>query len=244
MSGIHTRWLLGKFSILLGPQREYKQACKEVHEVIEKYIDRAICKQKSGISKHSSDEAPRTCVLLDDLVAAGVDRAEIRDQVLGVFFPARDSTALGISNIFFYLARHPRAWNTLRSEILAIDQPLTFEYLKSLKFLRYVINEGMRRNLLVFPLVFGTPNSSTISSVRLYGALTSSQLSASSFPPVALSAPAFVPPSYPVVVVPPASFPSWSNPAPRLIPISAPCISTPQSGAKMPPLSARSDGRV
>lgn len=174
MSGIHTRWLLGKFSILLGPQREYKQACKEVHEVVEKYIDRAIGKQKSGISKHLSEKVPRTCVLLDDLVAAGIDRAEIRDQVLGVFFPARDSTALAISNIFFYLARHPRAWKTLRAEVLAIDQPLTFEYLKSLKYLRYVINEGMQRTLLVLPFVLGTFNSATICSVRVYGVLTPS----------------------------------------------------------------------
>ena len=31
----------------------------------------------------------------------------------------------------------------LRAEVLAIEQPLTFEYLRSLKYLRYVINEGM-----------------------------------------------------------------------------------------------------
>ena len=150
MSGIHTRWLLGKFRFLLGPQRGYMHACKEVHEVIEKYIDRAVLKQRSGTSKHSLDEVPRSCILLDDLVAAGVGRAEIRDQVLGVFFPARDTTALGISNIFFYLARHPRAWKKLRAEILAIDQPLTFEYLKSLKYLRYVINEGMSQTLPLY----------------------------------------------------------------------------------------------
>ena len=177
MSGIHTRWLLGKFSFLLGPQGDYKRACKEVHEVIEKYIDRAICKQRSGVSKRSSDQVPRTCILLDDLVAAGVERVMIRDQVLGVFFPARDSTALGISNIFFYLARHPRAWSTLRAEILAIDRPLTFEYLKSLKYLRYVINEGMQRTLLVFPFNFRMYISiwcSTIRPVSVPVVLTSS----------------------------------------------------------------------
>lgn len=174
MSGFPTRWLLGKFRVLLGPQRGYKQACKEVHEVIEQYVDKATCKQRSGISEHSSDEVPRTCILLDDLVAAGVDRAEIHEQVLGVFLPARDSTALGISNLFFFLARHPRVWKKLRAEIVAIDQPLTFEYLKSLKYLRYVMNEGRQRTLLGHFFVFGPFNSANICSIRVYRVLTTS----------------------------------------------------------------------
>ena len=143
MRGIHSRWLLGKFRFLLGPQWGYKKACEEVHEVIERYIDRAMSKQSSSVAESSIAEVPRKCVLLDDLVEAGIERSEIRDQVLGVFFPARDTTAIAVGNIFFYLARHPRVWTELRAEVLAIDQPLTFEYLKSLKYLRHVINEGM-----------------------------------------------------------------------------------------------------
>ena len=142
MRGIHLRWLLGKFRFLLGPQWGYKKACEEVHEVIERYIDRAMSKHSSNVAKTSVDEVPRKCVLLDDLVEAGIERSEIRDQVLGVFFPARDTTAIAVGNVFFYLARDPRVWTELRAEILAIDQPLTFEYLKSLKYLRHVINEG------------------------------------------------------------------------------------------------------
>ena len=87
MRGVHSRWLLGKFRFLLGPQWGYKKACEEVHEVIEKYIDRAMCKHRSGVAKGPVDEVPRKCVLLGDLVEAGVERSEIRDQVLGVFSP-------------------------------------------------------------------------------------------------------------------------------------------------------------
>lgn len=143
MRGIHLRWLLGKFRFLLGPQWGYKKAFEDVHEVIEKYIDRAMCKHRSSVTKGPVDEVPRKCVLLGDLVEAGVERSEIRDQVLGVFFPTRDTTAIAVGSIFFYLARDPRVWTKLRAEVLAIDQPLTFEYLKSRKYLRYVINEGM-----------------------------------------------------------------------------------------------------
>lgn len=142
MRGIHSRWLLGKFRFLLGHQWGYKKACEEVHEVIEKYIDRAMCKHRSSVAKGPVDEVPRKCVLLGDLVEADLERSEIRDQVLGLFFPARDTTAIAIGNIFFYLARDPRFWTKLCAEVLAVDQPLTFEYLKSLKYLRCVINEG------------------------------------------------------------------------------------------------------
>ncbi len=141
MRGIHSRWLLGKFSFLLGPQWNYRKVCAEVHEVIEKYIDRAMCKLRSSVAEISEHEVHPKCVLLGDLVEAGVERSEIRDQVLGVFFPARDTTAIAVGNVFFYLARDPRVWTKLRAEVLTIDQPLTFEYLKSLKYLRHVINE-------------------------------------------------------------------------------------------------------
>ena len=141
MRGIHSRWFLGKFRFLLGTQRKYWKTCLEVHSIVDKYIDRAF-ERKASRSSTSEKESPQKCVLLDELVEMGADRIDIRDQCLGVFFPARDTTALGVSNVFFFLARHPDVWRKLRAEVLSIDQPLTFEYLKSLKCLRYVINES------------------------------------------------------------------------------------------------------
>lgn len=73
MRGIHSRWLLGKFRFLLGPQWGYKKACEEVHEVIEKFIDRAMCKHRSSVAKGPVDEVPRKCVLLGDLKLASND---------------------------------------------------------------------------------------------------------------------------------------------------------------------------
>ncbi|MCJ1437275.1 hypothetical protein MMC27_006661 [Xylographa pallens] len=148
MSCIHTRWFLGKFSFLLGPQLEYRRTCAKVHTVVEKYIDKSIQKYRSRVAKEVQEERGQKCVLLDELVQAGVERMDIRDQVLGVFFPARDTTAIGVGNVFFYLARYPDVWKKLRTEALAVDQPLTFESLKSLKYLSYVINETFR---LVLP---------------------------------------------------------------------------------------------
>ena len=92
-----------------------------MHQIIEKHIDETTERQKVGNCERPLIEESRKTILLDDLVEAGIPRVEIRDQVLGVLFPARDATALGISNVFFFLARHPEVLQKLRSEILPID---------------------------------------------------------------------------------------------------------------------------
>jgi len=61
-----------------------------------------------------------------------------------VYFPARDTAYVGISDVFFQLARHPEVWQRLRAEVLTISQPLSFEYLKSLKYVQSVISESLR----------------------------------------------------------------------------------------------------
>lgn len=48
-----------------------------------------------------------------------------------------------VSNIFHALARNHHIWTRLRGEVMAVqDQQLTFELLKSIKYLQWVINES------------------------------------------------------------------------------------------------------
>ena len=72
------------------------------------------------------------------------DRYELRMQMINVFFPARDTAAVASGNLMFELARHPQEWRKLRAEVLAIDQPLTIELIKSLKRTTAIINESLR----------------------------------------------------------------------------------------------------
>ena len=73
------------------------------------------------------------------------DPVELRFQVLNVFLPARDSTGIALSNVFFNLARNPHVWTELREQALALgDEPLTFELLKSLPLFKYVLFESLR----------------------------------------------------------------------------------------------------
>ena len=94
---------------------------------------------------HDSHD-PSACRLLEEMVNETQDRTELRHQIMNVFFPARDSTAIAVSNVFFQLARHPNVWHRLREEISAtVSGPLDFEMLSSMKYLRYVLNESESR---------------------------------------------------------------------------------------------------
>lgn len=115
-----------------------------VHSIPNKNIDRILSLQKAGLSKHTS---PNHYVLLDDLVKETQNRDELRDITLNLFIGARDAPAVAISNVFFCLARYPHVWARLRQEVVAVgDRRLTFEVLKSMTYLRYVINESRPNN--------------------------------------------------------------------------------------------------
>ena len=133
--------MLGPLMNLLGSDKEWKKAVAEVHARIDKYVDAALQRRREG---GSSQITSSSYVFADQLVYETQDRLFLRDQLLNVFFPARDSAAIGASCVFFMLARNPDAWQKLRGEVLKIDQPITFEVLKSMKYLSWVLNESKR----------------------------------------------------------------------------------------------------
>jgi cytochrome P450 len=89
------------------------------------------------------DATPYSCVMLKELVRETEDKTFIRNELMNVFFPARDTTAAMTGDMLFLLARHPDVWKKLRAEVLALgEQDLTFKLLKSMKYMHAVINEG------------------------------------------------------------------------------------------------------
>ena len=114
----------------------------DTHARIDRYIDAALRKRQDTMKTQFSEPSAHTSyAFIDQLVYETQDRQFLRDQLLNVFFPARDSSAIGASCVFFVLARNPEAWEKLRKEIMHIKQPITFELLKSMKYLTWVLNE-------------------------------------------------------------------------------------------------------
>ena len=97
--------------------------------------------EKPGLGRSSTDVLQRY-VILDQLVKVLHDRSEIRNQIVNIFLPARDSTAIGLSGVVFLVARHPRVWKKLRAEVLSARGPVTYDLLKSLKYMHCVLNES------------------------------------------------------------------------------------------------------
>ena len=130
----------------MSSDKKWKDAYKKVHAFIDKHVARALAETRSDTDNTKSDELrPHRYVLLHEMAKEIKDPIALRFQVLNVFFPARDSTGIALSNALFNLARSPSIWEELRKQALALgDQPLTFEVLKSLPLFKYVLYESLR----------------------------------------------------------------------------------------------------
>lgn len=136
-AGVGKRMQLPQWNILTRDQK-FWQSCEIAHKFVDKYVSRAILQCQSSTPN-------KKLVLAEELAKETTDKGDIRNQLLNIFLPAHDATAVALTNVFFNLARHPDVWAKLRSEVLnAPDEEFTFESLKGLRYLQYVINETFR----------------------------------------------------------------------------------------------------
>ncbi|KAL9108606.1 MAG: hypothetical protein Q9227_006692 [Pyrenula ochraceoflavens] len=143
LRGMRKRFMLGKLRFLAGGHKAWLAKCAEVHSIIDRYINDEIERQKS--TKTVEHDTDRTYVLLEELVRNNVDKQTIRNELLNIFFPGRDTAAVTTGNALFLLARHPKVWGKLREEVSSIgSKELSFELLKSMKYTQSIIHETLR----------------------------------------------------------------------------------------------------
>ena len=159
LRGLGKRILLGKLRILFFWDRSYNQLSSKVHTAVDYYVDKAIVRQKEKCELEDQPSAgPRRYIILDKLLSRLHDRKDIRNHLLNIFLPGRDATAVGLSGVCFLLARHQHVWHKLRLEVLSIRGPLTYDVLKSLKYMRFVLNESLYYLLLPLSLTIRSAN--------------------------------------------------------------------------------------
>ena len=148
LQGVQRRVALGPILPIVPRDVQWEEACYEVNSFFDRYIDLAITEsldlsvQVSDVSRQEETPKKRLSVL-SELMDQSKDRLYIRDQLLSVFLPLHNSGPIVISNIFFQVARAPEVFAKLRAEVIEIgDVELTFEILKSLKYLQCVIKES------------------------------------------------------------------------------------------------------
>jgi cytochrome P450 len=135
------RFKLGDF-MFLHYDSKYKKACKEVHQFADFYVREALELRKKGIDKKEK-EGDERYIFLHELALQTSDPVELRDQLLNILLAGRDTTAGLLSNLWLELSKRPEIVAQLQAEVATLgDTRPTFEQIKDLKFLKFVMNEG------------------------------------------------------------------------------------------------------
>jgi cytochrome P450 len=118
-----------------------EEAMRICHEFVGQFVDEAIrFRENLDLEKQQADEK---YVFLHELAKDTKDPRRLRDELLNVLLAGRDTTASLLSNMWFMLAKHPEIFEKLRREVeetLNGDLP-TYEQLRSMKYLKYCMNE-------------------------------------------------------------------------------------------------------
>ena len=144
MRGVRLRLQMNKF-LFLYKDKTWFDAVARVHSFVDGHIDKTLEQLRNG--KTANSPTGTTGDERNDLLWVMAkqlrDKKALRSQILAVFVPSNDTTSILISNAFYALARHPEVWKKLRKEVSSIDgTSLTFESLRSLKYLNWILNES------------------------------------------------------------------------------------------------------
>ena len=134
----------------LVPRGNFRKGLKVINDFCEPYIARAL--EMSPAELESKTKSTEGYTFLHALAGFTRDHQMLRDQLVAVLLAGRDTTASTLSWTFYELARHPEAFQKLRKEIIDTigkDTPPTYENLKNMKYLQWVMNETLR----IYPVV-------------------------------------------------------------------------------------------
>ncbi|KAL2042251.1 hypothetical protein N7G274_004739 [Stereocaulon virgatum] len=148
LEGVQRRVTLAPILSFVPRDNAWTEACDKIHSFFDRYIDRALAEQKksSQCREHATSQRnSRSTSILHELVEVSQDRRFIRDQLLSLFLPFHNASPIGIADLFFQVARAPGVWTRMREEVQSVgDVPLTFELLKSMRYIQSVIKESLR----------------------------------------------------------------------------------------------------
>ena len=162
------RGRMGKFAFLYR-NKEFDRACKDVHVFVDEIIRKELEKTEPKDAEKSieSEGENGRYVFLAELVKSTRDPGRLRDELLNILLAGRDTTAGLLSNTFHALVRHPCVMKKLRAEIATLDgKKPDYETLRSLKYLKQVLNECKSSPIQLAPPHTANNNTSSPSLPR------------------------------------------------------------------------------
>lgn len=132
--------------------KKFRDSCATVHAYADKFVAQALDYRNAQAAlpaeKRDRDDdlgARQKYVFLNELAKDTDDPILLRDQIVNMLLAARDTTAGLLAFVFFMLARRPDVWAKLRADVLEhYCEPLTYEALMDMKYLRFVVQETLR----------------------------------------------------------------------------------------------------
>ncbi|KAJ5713476.1 n-alkane-inducible cytochrome P450 [Penicillium malachiteum] len=148
-NGMIIRMRLGPLRWLSNLNRSYTKAIAAVRSFVRDVVQEAL--EHKELQESNQDEKPpsQSYVFLHELATRTQDEKVLTDQLLNILLAGRDTTAAFLSFTFFLLSRREDVWSKLRAEVLNFDKRPSFEDLKSMKYLTWVMNETLR----LYPLI-------------------------------------------------------------------------------------------
>ena len=125
------------------PRKSFRAGIRIIDDFIEPYISQALSLSQEELNEKLS----KSDTFIHALARFTRSRKVIRDQITAILLAGRDTTAATLSWAFFELARHPKVLKKLREDIVNVvgeSRPPTYDNLKDMKYLTYVINETLR----------------------------------------------------------------------------------------------------
>ncbi|KAH7394768.1 n-alkane-inducible cytochrome P450 [Pyrenochaeta sp. MPI-SDFR-AT-0127] len=143
--GLAIRSRLGPLMIF-HRDRAFSKATVEARRFVDQFVQKALDYRAAYVDGKDTAKAPeQRYVFIYELSKQTADRTELTDQLLNILLAGRDTTASLLSITFFILARRPDIWNRLRDEVLKVQEERpSFEDLKSMTYLTWVLNETLR----------------------------------------------------------------------------------------------------
>ncbi|KAL8900648.1 MAG: hypothetical protein Q9207_005594 [Kuettlingeria erythrocarpa] len=134
----------------LNPNPQVKRDIEYVHNFTDHYVASGLQWLKRQDLEKSVTKNGGRYIFLHELVKATQDPVRIRSELLNMLIAGRDTTASLLGNVFFVLARRPDVWRKLKKDVEELNgaRP-SFEQIKSMKYLRNVLNETLR----LYPVV-------------------------------------------------------------------------------------------
>ncbi|KAJ2976265.1 hypothetical protein NUW58_g8131 [Xylaria curta] len=129
----------------LAPHGDYYRDIRKIDEFVMPYVRQTLAIPPEELEKLTKSDTEFT--FLHNLARFTQDPKVIRDQLVAVLLAGRDTTAATLSWAFYELAAYPDKVGRLRAEIIEYvgeHGTPTYETLKSMKYLRYTIQETLR----------------------------------------------------------------------------------------------------